>query len=157
MRSLTSRLARYALMLALVPALAACGGDDDDATPEFETQPRAEVTIEELRITDVELGRSVGPDNRILDDAETDDFAPMDTIYVAVATEGAVAGSPLSARWTFEDGQVVDESSQTISPTGPAVTHFHISKPDGFPVGNYSVEILLNGRSVEKKDFEVKQ
>ena len=156
MRSLTNRLTRYALMLALVPALAACGGDDE-VTPEIETQPGAEVTIEELRITDVELGRSVGTDNRITDDRDTDDFAPMDTIYVAVETEGAVAGSPLTARWTFQDGQVVDESSQTISPTGPAVTQFHISKPDGFPVGNYSVEILLNGRSVEKKDFEVKQ
>jgi hypothetical protein len=155
MKSLTSRLTRIAFMLALVPALGACGGDDDDAMPELQPQP--EVTMEELRITDVELGRSVGTDNRITDDRDTDDFTPMDTIYVAVETEGAVAGSPLTARWTFSDGQVVDESTQTISPTGPAVTQFHISKPDGFPVGNYAVEILLNGRTVERKDFEVKQ
>jgi hypothetical protein len=60
------------------------------------------------------------------------------------------------ARWTYEDGQPVDESTQSITPSGPAVTEFHISKPDGLPVGTYHVEIFLNGESKEKKDFEVK-
>ena len=50
---------------------------------------------------------------------------------------------------------MVDETSQTISPTGPAVTEFHIMKPDGFPAGDYNVEILLNGTVAERSDFEV--
>jgi hypothetical protein len=42
----------------------------------------------------------------------------------------------LRSRWTFEDGQVVNES-QNIASSGPAVTEFHISKPDGWLVGKY--------------------
>jgi hypothetical protein len=44
-----------------------------------------------------------------------------------------------------------------ISPTGPAVTEFHLSKPDGWPVGNYRIEVLLNGTQAATKSFEVKQ
>lgn len=149
------RIARSALVLAVIPGLWACNRDADEAA--VETQPGAEMTTEALRVTEVELGNAIGPDRRITDDRDTDDFTPNETIYAAVATEGAASGSTLTARWTFQDGQVVDETTQTISPNGPAVTEFHIARPGGFPVGNYQVEILLNGRSVERKDFEVKQ
>lgn len=147
------RVMGLAFVLALAPALAACGGRDE---ADVETQPATEVTAEALRVTEVELGNAIGADKRVTDVRETDDFGPMDTIYASVETEGTASGSTLTARWTYQDGQVVDETTQTISPTGPAVTEFHIAKPDGFPTGNYQVEILLNGTSVEKKDFEVK-
>ena len=153
MTATRGRPSRFALLLALAPALWACGGDDD---PEVQTQPTTEVTADELRVTEVDLGNAIGPDRRVTDDDDMDDFRPTDTINASVETDGAASGSTLTARWTFEDGQVVDETTQTISPTGPAVTEFHISKPDGFPLGEYEVEILLNGRSVEKKEFEVK-
>ncbi|MGH7447493.1 MAG: hypothetical protein ACRELT_08025, partial [Longimicrobiales bacterium] len=64
--------------------------------------------------------------------------------------------STLTARWTFEDGQVVEETAQTISPTGQTVTEFHISMDGGLPAGSYQVEILLNGQSVEQEEFEVR-
>jgi hypothetical protein len=149
------RLLALTLSIVLAGTASACNRDaevdDDVATP-----PAAESRAEALAVADVELGKSVGADKRINDNADTDDFAPMDTIYAAVETRGAGDNATLTARWTFEDGQVVDETSQPISPTGAAVTEFHISKPDGFPAGNYSVEILLNGRSAEKSDFEVR-
>ena len=55
------------------------------------------------------------------------------------------------------DGQVVNESTQTIAPTGDARTEFHISKPDGWPSGKYKLEVFLNGSSAATKDFEVGQ
>ncbi len=50
----------------------------------------------------------------------------------------------------------MDESTRTIAPNGRAVTEFHIAKPDGWPLGNYQVEVFLDGKSVETKKFEVK-
>jgi hypothetical protein len=50
----------------------------------------------------------------------------------------------------------VNESSQTIAPTGAAVTTFNIQKPDGWPVGKYAVEITVNGAAGPKAEFEVK-
>lgn len=147
----SSRVAALAACLALSLLAAGCGRDDDadsTATPPPSAPPSAAVEV-----TDVELGRSVGSDRRIVD--ATDTFRSGDTIYVSVATSGSSSSTELTARFTFEDGQLVDESTQTIAPTGSDATEFHVSKPDGWPAGEYEVEILLDGRSVEREEFRV--
>jgi len=106
-----------------------------------------------VRVTDVDLGRAVGQDKRVTDKA--DSFTPSETIYVSVRTEGSASAATLKARWTYEGGQVVQESSQTIAPTGTAVTEFHVAKADGWPKGAYKVEVFLNGNSVETESFKV--
>ena len=106
-----------------------------------------------VRVSHVDLGRALTADKAI--NGNTDSFKPDDTIYASIATEGAAPTATLKARWTFKDGQIVSESTQTIAPTGDARTEFHISKPDGWPTGKYTVEVLLNGSSAATKDFEV--
>jgi hypothetical protein len=107
-----------------------------------------------VKVTDVTLGRAVGGDKAITD--KTDNFNPNDTIYASVATEGSAATTTLRARWTYQDGQVVGDASHTIAPNNRERTEFHISKPDGWPAGNYQLELFVDGRSVETKKFEVK-
>lgn len=120
------------------------------ASPAPAPAPGAETAV---RVTDVDLGRAVGQDKRVTD--KTDSFTPSETIYVSVRTEGSAATATLKARWTYEGGQVVQESSQAIAPTGPAVTEFHVAKADGWPKGSYKVEVFLNGNSVETESFKV--
>jgi hypothetical protein len=126
-----------------------------DNTTTFPPASEAPAGSSALNVRDVELGRAIDAEGRIAANAGTDNFTARDTIYVSVHTDGAASGARLTARWTFEDGQVVDESSQTISPTGPAVTEFHISSPDGLPAGTYRVEIQLDGRTVETEEFRI--
>jgi hypothetical protein len=71
------------------------------------------VTQKPLTITDIDLGRSLASDKTITE--KTDAFGPKDTIYVSVRTEGTASTATLTARWSFEGGQPVDESNQTIS------------------------------------------
>jgi hypothetical protein len=139
---------RFALVIAAL-VFAACGNDDAAET----TTPQGTETAQSLTVTDVNLGSSINNDRSV--SAPTSDFAPTDTIYASVATEGSGSGATLMARWLYEDGQVVDESSQTISSPRPALTEFHISMPNGFPTGDYTVEILLNGEQVETESFEI--
>ena|SRR5256885_2304486 len=106
-----------------------------------------------VRVSQVDLGRSLTSDKMIGE--RTDSFKPNDMIYASVATEGASSAATLKARWTFQDGQVVNESTQTISPTSGARTEFHISKSDPWPAGKYKLEVFLNGASVATKDFTV--
>ena len=106
-----------------------------------------------VRVTDVDLGRTLGADKRVTD--KTDSFKPNETVFVSVTTEGSASSATLKARWTYEGDQLVQESSQTIAPTGPAVTEFHVAKPDGWPKGSYKVEVFLNGNSVETESFKV--
>jgi len=72
-----------------------------------------------------------------------------------VTTDGSAPSATLRARWTFEDGQTVDESSRTIAPNNRERTEFHVSKPNGWPAGKYKLEVFLNDQSVETKTFEV--
>ena len=131
------------MCFALLVMIAACRGDRDTGT----TGTTA------VRVTDVTLGRSVGGDKAITD--RTDTFGPNDTIYASVATEGSANSATLRARWTFEDGQVVDDSTRSIAPNNRERTEFHISKPNGWPAGKYKVEVSLDNQVVETKNFEV--
>jgi len=106
-----------------------------------------------VRVSQVDMGRSLNADKTINDN--TDSFKPNDTIYASIATEGTAPTATLKARWTYQDGQVVNESTQTIAPTGDARTEFHISKPDGWPTGKYKLEVFLNGSSAATRDVEV--
>ena len=133
------------LCLGLALGAVACGKKTADTSA---TPPGA------VSVTGVELGRSIGGDKRVAE--KVDQFSPNDVIYASVLTSGTSPSAVLKARWTYEDGQLVDESEQTIAPNGDAATEFHISKPDGWPTGKYKVEVFLNGGSVQSKDFEVK-
>lgn len=106
-----------------------------------------------VKVVDVEVGRAVDMDKRISD--KTDSFKPTDTIYVSVATEGSSPGATLAAHWTYQDGQVVKHDETSVAPSGPAHTEFHISKPSGWPTGDYKVEVMLNGASAGTKSFKV--
>jgi hypothetical protein len=131
----------------------AVGCDRKDSGATVDTGTRTEV-VSAVRVADVKLGRAVGADKRLTD--ETEEFRPTDVIYAVVETQGTGSTAALQARWTYEDGQVVEESSRNISAAGPDFTEFHISKPSGWPKGKYKVEILLNGQPAETEDFEVK-
>jgi hypothetical protein len=120
------------------------------ASPAPAPAPAADTAV---RVTDVDLGRAVGLDKRVTD--KTDSFTPTETIYVSVRTEGSASNATLKARWTYEGGQLVQESSRTIAPTGTAVTEFHIAKPGGWPKGSYKVEVFLDGNTVETESFKV--
>jgi hypothetical protein len=106
-----------------------------------------------VKVTDVDLGRALDADKKISD--KTDTFKPADTIYVSVATEGSSPGAALVAHWTYKDGQLVKHEETRIAPTGKAVTEFHIVKPSGWPVGDYKVEVLLDGAPAGSKSFKV--
>ena len=107
-----------------------------------------------VRVTEIDLGRALAADKGIAD--KTSEFRPTDTIYVSVETDGTSPQATLLTRWTFQDGQVVKELSETIAPTRKARTEFHIVKPDGWPAGKYSVAVSLNGTAAGRKDFVVK-
>jgi hypothetical protein len=138
------------LCLALLVIAAGCRGKTADSGGTVGTTGTSAV-----RVTDVSLGRAIGSDKAVTD--STDKFRPNDTIYASVATDGTAQSATLRAKWTFEDGQTVNDSSRTIAPSGRERTEFHIAKPDGWPAGKYTLEVFLNNEAKEKKTFEVQR
>ena len=140
-----------------ITAVAACG-KKDKPQPILEGAQPPVVTSTELSVSDVQLGSTVGTDRKIT--MPKTEFAPKDTIYASVLTDGAPAsGSTLTAVWTYTKGgntARVDSTSLNITPAGPTATEFHISRPSGFPTGDYHVEVWANGKSAGTRDFTVK-
>jgi len=152
--------------LALIGCIALFGCKKTDETPppapDVTTSTAAPATTDTtpaavpFKVTSMDLGKAVGPDQKITDAATT--FGPKDTIYVSVSSEGTAPSAKLEAKWTFGDkDKAVDDKTVTITPTGPANTEFHISKPSGWPAGKYKVEVFADGTSAGTKDFEVKK
>ena len=106
-----------------------------------------------VSVVGLTLGRALGPDKKVT--APSDTFAPADTIYASVNTQSTASSASLAVRWKFEGDQLVREESLSISPTGPATSEFHVSKPDGWPKGGYTVEILVDGVPVRTASFRV--
>ena len=149
----------FSLGLCVAFIVAGCGKSEPPPAPQATAPPPAAPVAPPpaapgVTVSNLELGKQIGADKRVTQPVTS--FSPKDTIYVTVLTNGTAPSATLTAKWTYQDGQVVNESSQTIAPTGPAATEFHIAKPDGWPAGNYKVEVSLNGRSTATKEFEVK-
>ena len=58
-------------------------------------------------------------------------------------------------RWTYQDGQLIDERTETLNFTGRDITNFRVSNAEGWPMGSYSVEITLDGNVVENRQFTI--
>ena len=82
----------------------------------------------------------------------------LNAAFVAIDTAGS-GSAALKARFTYigKDGKSVPvkEESATIQSTGPSTTEFHISKPDGWPAGDYQVEVLQDDKVVQTRKFKV--
>ena len=102
----------------------------------------------------LEIGSSVDAEHRIV--AAGTSFAPQDTVYASVETTGS-GHATLTAKWLDKDGQTVHEDSKVLDVTGPETTTFMISRPSGFPEGDYRVQISLDGRPLASKNFAIRK
>ncbi len=153
---------RYILgtLAALVLVLNACGKKEEAPkpapAPASVPAPAPAPVTAGVTVGTITLGTAVSADKKVTQAA--DSFAKNDTIYASVDTTGAGTVT-LKAKWTYrKDGQeaLVKEDTQTITPTGPASSEFHISKPDGWPTGDYQVAIFADDKPAGTKNFSVK-
>jgi hypothetical protein len=149
-----------ALTAAAFLTVIACKGRDSAPAAGAETGTSGTAAADtaasnEFKVASVMIGKRIGENKMVTE--PTFQFAPRDTVYASVSTEGARPSAELTAVWRFQTGQTVDSSTQTISPQGDENTEFHVANPKGWPVGTYNVTIYANGDSVDSKNFAVKK
>jgi hypothetical protein len=143
--------------LVVVAALAGAACGRRAPAPATEAPSAGAPSAGTLEVREITLGNAIGADKRVTMPKTA--FGPRDTIYAAVATDGAPPTATLAARWTFLGGgqpSILDSTAQTIAPSGPAVTEFHVSRTEAWPAGAYLVEIFAGGRLVGTREFEVR-
>jgi hypothetical protein len=146
--------ARPVAALAVLITLAACGRKD--AGPVADTTMAVSPPAAMPSVTTILVGRHLGPDRRVSD--TTSVFGPRDTLYVSVVTENAGPSAQLSARWKFQDGQVVDSTSQTVAASAAAtgtlsVTVLNAVKPAGWRGGTSPVDLWLDTTPVGSRQI----
>ena len=104
-----------------------------------------------LQVQTIQVGRAVNPDRTVGE--PTTLFKPHDTVYVSVLTSDTGSGT-IGVRWLYGT-KVVDEPSKKVSYQGASATEFHIQSAGGFPRGDYTVEVLIDGKPAGKRTFKV--
>ena len=108
---------------------------------------------EPLRVVDIQLGRSLNSDSTVAGTAFK--FSPHDTIYLSVTTAGRGSGT-ISVRWSY-GSRVIDEPKKQVryAYKDSISTDFRLESGNGFPPGEYTAEVFLDGQAAGTKKFRV--
>jgi hypothetical protein len=86
----------------------------------------------------------------------TTTFSKTDTIWAVADINGTAVGTPVEARWYHTtSNQQINSNTVTATSAGEHRLPFFISKPDGWPTGDYRVDILINGNVMKSSTFQV--
>jgi hypothetical protein len=106
---------------------------------------------EPLQVVTVQTGKSLNSDHSVGTHAMS--FRPTDTMYVSVLTADRGAGTFTVTRSL--DGRVINEVTRKVSYNGQAATDFRFQAADGFPVGDYTIDVILDGKTIETRRVKV--
>jgi hypothetical protein len=101
----------------------------------------------------LQTGKSLNSDNSV--GIQGTRFKPDETMYVSVLTKGSGKGT-IQAKWMYR-GTVVYEGTKDVSYQGSAATEFHMQYAGKLPLGDYVVEIFIDGMSVVTRTPEVRE
>jgi hypothetical protein len=104
-----------------------------------------------LHVSTLQLGSKLNGDNTI--GTHTTRFKPDDKIYAAVLTD-QTGSSTITARWTY-NGRMVSEEEKKETYKGAGATAFEFKSASAFPVGDYKVDILVDGQPAASREFRV--
>jgi len=125
------------VILALVVAALACSINISTAN------------IKSVKLTSDEAGQT-----------ETEVYGPNDTFYAVVELANAPDDTQTKAVWTAVSAEGLEPNynlGEYELERGSGTVTFKISPETAWPVGQYRVEIFLNGEKKETLDFEVRQ
>lgn len=106
---------------------------------------------EPLDVAAIQTGKSLNTDHSVGTHAVS--FRPKDTMYVSVLTNGRGAGT-ITVKWSLL-GRVVHEVTKKVSYNDQAATDFRFQAADDFPIGDYTIEVIVDGKSLETRRVKV--
>ena len=104
-------------------------------------------------IDDVTIGHQVGPDGKIVTGKTGDDFAPGETVHIAMQVKDAPAGSAVKVVF-FGPGekQLGDETKQV--PSGAKYLTFD-KATKGWAKGDYRADVFVGDEKVNTQQFQI--
>ena len=106
---------------------------------------------EPLNVVTIQTGKSLNSDHSV--GTHTLSFRPKDTMYVSVLTAGRGAGT-FTVKWRFA-GQVIQDLTKKVSYNDQAATDFRFQAADDFPIGDYEIEVIVDGKTIDRRRVKV--
>jgi hypothetical protein len=106
---------------------------------------------EPLNVVGIQTGKSLNSDHSVGIHAAS--FHPKDTMYVSVLSVGRGKGT-ITVTWSLA-GRVLQTLTKKVSYNGQAATDFRFAAADDFPVGDYSIEVTVDGKTIETRRVKV--
>ena len=111
-------------------------------------------------IAAVDIGTAVDAGMKVTTAAST--FKPADTVHVSIGTAtsdpAATVAGKVGAKLVYLDKSgemVVSDETRDLNLSNTGNTSFQFAKPSGWPVGKYRIDISLDGKVVQSKEFDV--
>ncbi len=157
------------LMLLVLTTSIACGTKEHATTEEAEnTAPVVSETEKagtdqagdlnpveaQTMIDDVTLGKSTAADGSIAPDQQGDDFAPGQTVNLAMEVGDTPAGSAVKVVW-FGPGETrIGEDTKTVN-TGDLFLAFQSGDTGSWAKGDYRAEVWIGDEKVNTQQFQI--
>ena len=103
-----------------------------------------------LELANIQVGRSLNQDGSVA--SITTLFKPSETVYVAVQTRRGQGRDRREVEVRQQGGRRADQAGRLR--TGPTSTEFHLQNSGGFPPGDYSVDVLIDGVQVGTRELQ---
>lgn len=156
------------LLVAMLPLTVACRTHEeaevDDADDTATTATEQEVAgadqpgdlnpVEaQTMVDDVTLGKQVGTDGMIATENQGDDFAPGETVHLALNAADAPAGSAVKVVWYGPGETKINEESKTAE-TGAKYLNFQ-ADTTSWQKGDYRAEVWIGDEKVNTQQFQI--
>lgn len=148
--------------ISMLVVLGACREEPEEATAETTTQEvegvgdQADVSPMNAQtwIDDVTIGHELSPDGSVMTTEGGDDFAPGDTIYLAMEVGDAPPNQSVMVMW-FGPGEknLGEETKQVVS--GQKYLNFQTSDTSSWELGDYRAEIWTGDEKVNEQQFQI--
>jgi hypothetical protein len=105
-------------------------------------------------ISDVTVGHQLGADGAIAAGQDGKHFMPGDPVFIAFKTGGAPAGTAVEVDWLGPQDQKLGTETRQVA-TGDAMMHFSTRRTNGWGLGDYHADLLVNGQKVDTEHFSI--
>lgn len=105
-------------------------------------------------VDDVTIGKSVGADGMIAPENQGDDFAPGDTVNLAMKVADAPAGSAVKVVWYGPGETKINEETKPVE-TGAQYLTFQAADTGSWQKGDYRAEVWVGDEKVNTQQFQI--
>lgn len=105
-------------------------------------------------VDDVTIGKQVGADGMIATENQGDDFAPGETVHLALNVADAPAGSAVKVVWYGPGETKIGEEEKQVQ-SGAQYLNFQSSDTASWAKGDYRAEVWIGDEKVNQQQFQI--